>query len=52
VRGADHSSRGVLPRVLCDRASHDNEEALTHWGLSSYEKEKQTLYKVGNSQRR
>jgi len=37
VRRIDHSSRGVLPNVVCHflwSRNLDNEEALAHWGLS------------------
>jgi hypothetical protein len=37
LRRADHSSRGVLPTVVCRcvwSRNLVNEEALAHWGLS------------------
>jgi hypothetical protein len=35
LRRADHSSRGVLPTVVCRVWSRNlvNEETLAHWGL-------------------
>ena len=34
MRRADHSSRGVLPTVVCLSVimNPDNEDALAHWG--------------------
>jgi hypothetical protein len=43
VRRADHSSRGVLPSVVCLSVivkPRRNEEALAHIGLSSHRKKK------------